>query len=167
MGDCTFIKCAFRSSYLTAVFLNGSVFSGTSTAGTTFEASSIHNSSLADCDLSGFIHINTVAFNSCDVTDVFVNDLDIKRIDLFSEIAKALDNGWVLDMDYYHHPNNDKAHCLAGLAVRLHPQGQSLEKDFGTLIAGALIFRACHNSAPYFFWTTEYALEWLNERTKN
>jgi hypothetical protein len=55
------------------------------------------------------------------------------------------------------HSSCGTAHCRAGWAVTLHPQGAELEVEFGTSVAAALIYNACSVSERTPNWCADNA----------
>jgi hypothetical protein len=77
---------------------------------------------------------------------------------LDAKILEAIEDGGTLDMSDWHRCKT--THCRAGWAITLAGKaGQTLETDFGSELAGAMIYRASTGHVPDFFATTEVALE--------
>lgn len=58
----------------------------------------------------------------------------------------------------------ETTHCRAGWAVKLHPQGIKLEKEYGTHVAGALIYNACTGYVPDFYASNDDAMQDILKR---
>jgi hypothetical protein len=81
---------------------------------------------------------------------------EIEPFPLDTGIAEAVGDGEHLDMDSWH-GSCGTAHCRAGWAVVLHPQGKKLEVEFGTNAAAALIYNACSISERTPNWCASNA----------
>jgi uncharacterized protein YjbI with pentapeptide repeats len=84
---------------------------------------------------------------------------EIEPFPIDTGIAEAVADGTHLDMSTWHN-SCGTAHCRAGWAVTLHPQGKKLEVEFGTNAAAALIYNACSISerTPDWFASNADAL---------
>jgi hypothetical protein len=77
---------------------------------------------------------------------------------LDARILAAVDSGGSLEMSRWH--VCETTHCRAGWAVHLAGEaGYALERKLGAECAGRAIYRASTGRAPYFFASTEEALE--------
>lgn len=80
--------------------------------------------------------------------------------DLVSRIYRVVkDQPERLDMTTWH--TCDTTHCLAGWAVSLHPQGESLVSKLTIDPAAAIIFNACCGEVPNFYSSKRAAMQWL------
>ena len=80
--------------------------------------------------------------------------------DLIKKVAEAALSG-NLDMDTWH-SECGTAHCIAGWAVTLHPEGKGLEEKSSSYLAGRLLLG--DEAAEHFFDDNETALEWLKTK---
>jgi uncharacterized protein YjbI with pentapeptide repeats len=76
---------------------------------------------------------------------------EIEPFPIDAGIAEAVGDGENLDMGSWHN-SCGTAHCRAGWAVTLHPQGKKLEDKYGTNAAAALMYNACSNSGRTPDW---------------
>jgi hypothetical protein len=81
---------------------------------------------------------------------------EVEPFPLDTGIAEAVGDGAHLDMSSWHNYCGT-AHCRAGWAVTLHPQGKKLEDKYGTNAAAALIYNACSNSERTPNWYADNA----------
>ena len=80
--------------------------------------------------------------------------------DLIKKVAEAALSG-NLKMDTWH-SECGTAHCIAGWAVTLHPEGKKLEEKSSSYLAGRLLLG--DEAAEHFFDDNETALEWLKTK---
>jgi hypothetical protein len=81
---------------------------------------------------------------------------EIEPFPIDTGIAEAVGDGVHLDMDSWH-SSCGTAHCRAGWAVTLHPQGKKLEDKYGTNAAAALIYKVCSISERTPNWFADNA----------
>ena len=122
----------------------------------------LRRAGLRDADLQG------ANLQGADLRRAGLRDADLRRAkfsgvperpaDLLQQVAVAAHKPNALGMGDWH--TCETCHCIAGWAIALTPGGVEFEADTSPYLAGALLVPEL---APYFFETTQDALEVLKE----
>jgi uncharacterized protein YjbI with pentapeptide repeats len=138
-------------------------FTGADLARANLYSANLYSANLARANLSGanlasanlaFANLSGANLSGANLRGAYLAGADlagaiglpeIEPFPIDAGIAEAVGDGENLDMGSWHN-SCGTAHCRAGWAVTLHPQGKKLEVEFGTNAAAALIYNACSNS---------------------
>jgi uncharacterized protein YjbI with pentapeptide repeats len=129
-----------RGAILTGAILTGAKLARANLAGANLSGANLSGADLAGADLAG-ANLSRVNLTGADLAGA--DGLpEIEPFPIDAGIAEAVADGAHLDMSTWHN-SCGTAHCRAGWAVTLHPQGAELEAKYGTNAAAALIYNAC------------------------
>jgi hypothetical protein len=138
-----------KDAYLARAKLAGANLAGADLAGADLSGAYLAGADLAGADLS---YADLAGANLTGATGL----PEIEPFPIDTKIAEAVGGGENLDMSSWHN-SCGTAHCRAGWAVTLHPQGLALEAKYGTNAAAALIYNACSNSERTPNWFADNA----------
>jgi uncharacterized protein YjbI with pentapeptide repeats len=139
---------------LCCVNLIGANLAGVNLSGADLEGANLDGASLWDANLEG-AKLARAYLAGAKLTGA-TGLPEIEPFPIDTGIAEAVGDGAHLDMSSWHR-SCGTAHCRAGWAVTLHPQGKKLEVEFGTNAAAALIYNVCSVSARTPNWCASNA----------
>jgi hypothetical protein len=138
-----------RGANLSGAYLHGADLEGAYLAGANLIGANLSGADLEGADLEGADLAGAKLAGAIGLPEIEPFPID-------AGIAEAVADGAHLDMGSWHN-SCGTAHCRAGWAVTLHPQGKKLEVEFGTNAAAALIYNACSNSERTPNWYADNA----------
>ena len=113
-------------------------------------------------DLSG-ANLSDADLSSANLSDADLSDADLPVSvsnpdpDLIKKVAKRALQPDALEMSTWH--SCETTHCIAGWAVKLHPEGLELEAKTSTYLAARLLLGG--EAVRHFFDSNEEATKWL------
>jgi hypothetical protein len=135
----------FTRANLDRAILKGASLEGANLEWADLRETNLEGANLRDSDLYGAILKDANLYRAnLEGADLYgaIGLPEIVPFPIDTGIAEAVENEAHLNMESWH-GSCGTAHCRAGWAVTLHPQGKKLEVEFGTNAAAALIYNAC------------------------
>jgi uncharacterized protein YjbI with pentapeptide repeats len=133
-----------RDANLAGADLAGAILKDADLAGANLAGANLAGAKLARTEFEGAIFAGVTGLP------------EIEPFPLDAKIAEAVADGAHLDMSTWHN-SCGTAHCRAGWAVTLHPQGPALEAILGINAAASLIYHACSVSERTPDWFADSA----------
>jgi len=150
---------------LSGADLSGADLRGADLRGAYLSGADLRGADLRDADLSG-ADLSGANLRGADLSGAYLRGADLPKISGLENLrgaicARVCENPENLEMSDWH--TCETTHCIAGWAVRIHPQGELLESIYGTSAAAAMIFQVCEGEVPDFHSSNEVAMEWLKK----
>jgi uncharacterized protein YjbI with pentapeptide repeats len=132
-----------RALYLRRADLRNADLRRADLSDTDLSEADLSKADLSEADLSGVVLHLAGLSEACIRGAAGLPEIEPYPID--EELEKFVGDGERLDMGHWYAWSevDGSTRCRAGWTIILHPQGLSLDREYGTNVAAALIYNAC------------------------
>ncbi len=161
-SECTLREAKLRRAKLSGAILLRSSLIKADLRETDLSAACLQEATLSNARLEGSILKNASTFYAVMEKTKLPKHLGFRYDSTLKEkIRKKIEkNTDKLQMSTWHHTCGT-VHCLAGWAVKLHPDGKRIEAHSSTYLAGRLLLKLNAEESAVFFSNKEAVLNWL------